>query len=343
MKWTALLTLGTFFTISGCEKLPELPLGGKDEAANIDASDAKSQKNEAPAAQPPVFTPEQTIAAFRSKKTTQLTETDILKLAALESGLDQIQELDLKGSRLGPASMTALARFTGLKKLNLEAASFGGGSLQSISKLPSLEWLDLSRTATNNSELSHVAMISALKVLRLGQTVINDDGLRLFTKLSVLEELDISGTETVGLGLAALGTDGAKAPLKILKASHSKVGTQGFRFVHQFPLEELYVSKAMVTDGSLTGLRGCDQLRILDLSHNQITDDAAKWLVSSRVLENVDLSGNSGISDGTLRRLQTVSTLSNLDLTQTSSSARAIQGLKQRLPNCTVQIDGQTL
>lgn len=342
MKCTTLLTLGTILAISGCEKLPELPIGGKSQPAQDSGlPKAASAKNpETPAAR---LTPEQVIAAFRSKKTTRLTETDILELAALESGLDQIQELDLKGSRLSPASMAALANFTGLKKLDLQAASFGGGNLQAISSLPSLEWLDLSRTAANNLELPYVAEITGLRVLKLAQTLVNDDGLGLLTKLSALEELDISGTETVGVGLAALGKDGAKAPLKILKASHTRLGTQGFRFVNQFPLEELHASKAMVTDLSLVGLRGCRKLTLLNLSHNQITDNSAKWLLSSKVLEDVDLSRNPGITDGTLKRLQTVSTLSQLDLTKTACSAKAIQELKQRLPNCTVLIDEQTL
>lgn len=341
MRCICLLSLGTILVAGGCEKLPEFPIGdnkpgtGQSNQAEESTTDVSTEsENQKTAA----LTPQQFIAAFQAKKTTQLTETDILDLAALESGLDEIQELDLKGSRLGPASLKALAKFTSLKKLDLQAASFGGGSLQAISELPNLEWLDLSRTAANNLEMQHVAKASSLKTLYLAQTVISDDGLGLFKNLSALQELDISGTETVGVGLSSLGTDGAKAPLKILKASHSRIGTQGFRFVNQFPLEELHVSKAMVTDLSLEGLRGCTKLRVLNLSHNGITDNSAKWLVTSKVLQELDLSRNSGISDGTLRKLQTLPELSKLVLTKTASSAKAVHAFKQRLPNCTVMI-----
>lgn len=361
MLRTTLLSLGTILAAAGCEKLPELPLGGTSDSVNrsttdlvghsaSDPSPPPSPKTDPSAqvantpskpVQPP--TPEQIINAFRQKKTTRLTETDILELAGLETGLDQIEELDLKGSRLSPAAMSALAKFTGLKKLDLQAASFGGGHLQGISTLPALEWLDLSRTATNNVELEHVAQITTLKVLKLNQTVINDAGIGQFTKLAALEELDISGTETVGLGLAALGKEGAKSPLKIIRASHTRLGAQGFRFVNQFSLEELHASKAMVTDLSVMGLKGCTKLKVLNLSNNLLTDRSAKWLVSSKILEEIDLSGNRGISDGTILKLQTLSALSKLDLTKTGSSAKGIQRLKKKLPDCTVKIDGRTL
>lgn len=344
MKWTRLLTLGTALGICGCEKLPELPIGG-DSQPDSAAESAEGVANDTvavgvPAAKP---TPEQVISAFKAKSSVHVTGEDLLDLAALESGLDQIVELDLKGSRLTPAALDALAKFTSLKNLSLESASFGGGHLTGISSLTSLESLDLSRTATNNSELTSLTQLTALKVLKLADTVINDDGLAQLTGLSALEELDISSTETVGVGLAAFGKDGAKAPLRVLRASHSKLGTQGFRFVNQFPLEELLVAKSMVTDLSLAGLRGCDKLKVLDLSSNQFTDNAAKWVVSSRVLEHVDVSRNSGVSDGTLKRLQTISTLKQLNLSDTACSAKAIQGLKKRLPECEIQLNGQTL
>lgn len=343
MKCIALLSLGTIVLISGCEKLPEFPVGEKKPQTNDtqqdEAPSTQPEKSTTEDAKPIVLTPEQVIAQFQAKETTQLTETDVLELAALESGIDQIQELDLKGSRLSPAAMTALAKFTGLKKLNLQSAAFAGGNLEAISGLPSLEWLDLSRTSANNREMEHVAKISTLKVLKLAQTVINDDGMALFTNLSALQELDISSTETVGIGLAALGNDGAKAPLRILNASHTRVGTQGFRFVNQFSLEELHVSKAMVTDLSLEGLRGCNQLEVMNLANNLITDKSAKWLITSKALQELDLSRNPGIRDGALRKLQTLPELSKLNLSKTAASAKAIQALKQRLPNCAVIIN----
>lgn len=342
MKSTTLLSLGTILTICGCEKLPELPVGGQSEPveANPQAETAAVETPEIPAVP---LTAEQVIAAFQALETTDVAESDILELAAIESGLDQIEELDLKGSRLSPASMKALAKFTGLKKLDLKAAAFGGGNLEAISTLPSLEWLDLSRTLTNNSHMPSVAKIKSLKVLKLAQTVVNDEGLGLLTDLSALEELDVSGTETVGLYLAALGKDGAKAPLRILNASHTRVGTQGFRFVNQFPLVQLHASKAMVTDLSMKGLRGCTELTNLTLSQNQITDESAKWLLVSKALKNLDLARNSAITDNTLKRLLTLRDLNQLILTKTSCSMKAVESLKKRLPNCTVQIAEQTL
>ncbi|MEP3479895.1 MAG: hypothetical protein ABJZ55_11655 [Fuerstiella sp.] len=342
MKCTTLLSLGTILAIFGCEKLPELPINGKSEpiAETEQVSDSAAKIPETPVVPP---TPEQVIAAFQTMKTTDVAESDILELASIESGLDQIEELDLKGSRLTPASMAALAKFTGLKKLDLSSAAFGGGNLQAISTLPALEWLDLSRTSTNNLNMQSVAKIKGLKVLSLAQTVVNDEGLGLLTELSALEELNVSGTETVGLYLAALGKDGAKAPLKILNASHTRVGTQGFRFVNQFPLVQLHVSKAMVTDLSMEGLRGCTELTDFTLSQNRITDKSAKWILISKALQNLDLTRNTAITDNTLKRLATLRDLSQLNLTKTSCSVKAAKDLKKRLPNCTVRIAEQTL
>lgn len=344
MMWTRLLPLGTAFVICGCEKLPELPIGGEKTTESVtETTEAASTQTPPEAPPPPKPTPEKLISDFKAKSTIQLTEADVLELAALDSGLDQVEELDLKGSRLSPAALDALSSFRNLKHLNLQSAYFGGGDLSGISKLTTLESLDLSRTATKNANLASISGLTGLKVLKLAQTAINDDGLTQLSSLTALEELDISATDIVGVGLAAFGKDGANAPLRILRASQSKLGTQGFRFINQFPLEELLASKSMVTDLSLAGLRGCNKLKVLDLSFNQITDDAAKWLVSSQVLEHVNLMRNPGISDGALRRLQTISTLKLLNLTKTSGSPKAIEGLKKRLPECQIMLDGQTL
>ncbi|MEZ6127106.1 MAG: hypothetical protein R3C59_00325 [Planctomycetaceae bacterium] len=154
--------------------------------------------------------------------------------------------------------------------------------------------------------------------------------------------LDINNTEIYGKGMAAFGREGAKAPLKIIHASSSQFGYQGFIHLNEFPeLEELHISGSSVTDGSMGGLTGQRNLRVVRLGGNMISDAGVKMLSPANPVVELDLSKNQGVSDKCLQRLKSFRELKSLNVDDTSCSLKGVQTQKKALPDCEIQFQQQ--
>jgi Leucine-rich repeat (LRR) protein len=333
----------------GCEKLPPMPglpsvsqtpQTATDSAESPNSANSDSLKQ--PAVPPPPPTAAQVVALLNGKHGTEITEDDLQQLTLLGDAQADVTELNLKSLNLSGAGFQAVGQLPQLKKLDLQAAVLDEEHLRAIGQLKSLEWLNLSRTTVSNSSIRHLANLSQLIHLDLSETAVNDDGLVHLAGLKSLQELFINRTEIYGQGLAALGSEGARAPLKIIQASNSQFGYQGFVQLRDFPqLQEINASSASVTDASLEGLKGLRQLRIVRIAGNLISDEGLRNLSSASDLELLDLSQQPGISDKTLKRLKNFKKLGRLNIDNTACSLQGVQDLKKTLPDCEIQFQQQ--
>jgi Leucine-rich repeat (LRR) protein len=325
------------FITTGCEKLPPIP--GIPSGNSESADSATSPPSTVP---PPPPTSAQVIALLNGKHGPEITEEDLQQLTLLGEAQADVTDLNLKSLNISAASFQPVSQLPQLKRLDLQAAVLDEDHLRGIGQLESLEWLNLSRTTVSNSSIRHLANLPSLVHLDLSETGVNDDGLAHLTGLKSLQELSINGTEIYGQGLAALGNMGARAPLKIIQATNSQIGYQGFLQFRDFTqLQEINASSASVTDASLEGLKGLRDLRVVRLAGNLISDEGLRNLVAASDLELLDISKQPGISDNTLKRLRNFKKLSKLNIENTACSLQGVQDLKKALPSCEIQFQQQ--
>ncbi len=346
-RWLAsIFALVTLVPGCGDIKMPDVNLSGSDDTADTAKADEPAPPPERQPVLPPLptMTPEQIIEATLKTPSANLTDADIAKLAALESGQEVIQELDLKSATISSAAFQSMLSFPALTKLDLQSSKLSDGQWEPLGKVASLEWLNLTKTGINNSVLPHLSELKTLKHLNLSETFVNDDGFAALTPLSSLEEISIAGTDVNGNFLSHLGSRGAKAKLKKIQAGRSNFGYQGFVFVKEFPsLTEIYASGVSATDASMEGLKRMTNLEVLEVENNQISDLGVPHIVTCSNLRELSLANNVGVTDRSLQRLSRLKNLVRLNLNGTNVSPAGAQKLKAELPDCVITVKDQEI
>ncbi len=334
MRLFACLTCSIVITcLSGCGdlKLPNL------EDTETPVADEVPAVVEQPATPAVSLSPQQLIDSVVGKNSRDITDADLAQLAALESGLENITELNLRSATISSESFKSMASFPAIKKLNMEATRLTDPNWNLLSGVKSLEWLNVTRSAVNDAYMKHIADLPQLQYLSLTETVVTDNGLNALINQSQLTEIDVSATEINGSGFAALGQKGARAPIRVVRAARSQIGYQGFIYFKEFPgLEEVYASGSSVTDGSMEGLKRNTKLRVLDISGNMVTDTGLKNLSGAKGLEELNVKENRNVTDASLKRLQKYPKLVKLNINKTTCTVRGVESLKKALPDCEV-------
>ena len=327
---------------AGCNdlELPDVEIPGT-ETSNNETTPADTPPANTP---PEPVAPEQIVEGILAKNSRTITDSDLATLAAQGTALDGVEKIDLTAATISSAGLKSLAALPNLRTLEMQGTAVSDNKWDDIGNLTSLERLNLQKTATNDATLTHVARLTKLKHLNLASTLISDNGFAPLTGLSALEELNIAGMELDGSCLQALGSKGARAPLRVVNAGNSKFGYQGFVHLKDFSaLEELRANSANVTDGSMDGLKPVKSLKILSLTGNQITDAGIAAISGMQPLEELHLRDNAGIGDRCITRLLRLKNLKNVDLQNTSVTGAGAQKLKKAVPDCTIQIAQQKI
>ena len=173
-------------------------------------------------------------------------------------GLSKLQTLDLTGSRIDPARLSALASIPSLRELILTNCSLS--DISGLSGVTTLTSLKLGKNSVRN--LDALSGMYQLETLDLSQNAVV--GLDALSELYNLRELDISHNSITSL-----------APLSTcLKLTHLEASTNLLTDVSgmdRLPLlEYLSVEYNKLTD--ITPLTNCTELVELSISNNQITD-----------------------------------------------------------------------
>jgi hypothetical protein len=120
------------------------------------------------------------------------------------SGLNQLEELSLSGTKVGDAGVARLAGLHRLKRLDLYATKVGDAGLVGLSQLRELRELDLSHAPISDAGLAHLTGLEHLEKLVLEDTAISDVGLVHLKGLCRLKRLDLAATRISDAGLVQL-------------------------------------------------------------------------------------------------------------------------------------------
>lgn len=203
-------------------------------------------------------------------------------------------DIDLHQLTLSAETLGFLRELKSLRGLNLADSSFSDESLPVLEQVSStLTNLDLRGCQLTDKAPAVIARFAGLRALRFngknGETSISDDGVKTLAactslKVLALDELTFVGTE----GLSAL------TALK--------------------DLEELYVAGTIVDDDSCTVIADFPKLKKLRLARNQVSDDALETLSKCALLEELDLSEDSLITNDGMAHLAKLTGLKKLNL-----------------------------
>ncbi|HEY9680227.1 MAG TPA: hypothetical protein V6C86_01400 [Oculatellaceae cyanobacterium] len=149
--------------------------------------------------------------------------------------------------------------------------------------------------------LSHVARLTGLKEVKLNQVVASDNGL---AKLKVLKNL------------------------VTLKADIGNAHGSCLKELSSLPkLTTLDLSANPLESKNLKPLADFPSLKRLIVRHASLDEEAAKYIGQCKQLDDVSLAGNHKINDKAMPYLAKISTLTKLDLSDTSVTAKGLAEL----------------
>ncbi|GIX03550.1 MAG: hypothetical protein KatS3mg113_0556 [Planctomycetaceae bacterium] len=197
-------------------------------------------------APPPKPDPHVVIAQFKQLKPHEIDDHKLGLLLSLDEGLEQITELDMKGS------------------------SVTDQGLQQIGKLSQLRFLDIRSTQfiTANS-FPAIAQATSLEELRVDPGKITDESLAVLRPLSELQRFDLRGVKLSYAGYAELLHH---KKLIELDLRDSNMDDQALDVVTDLPeLERLWLGRTRVTDEGVKKLAKLERLHTLDLTDCRVT------------------------------------------------------------------------
>lgn len=337
---------------AGCEQL-ELPSGSSEsESASAPAPEAPAASEaplnlppmESTAVDPSTLSGEEFARWFRSLAPNAITDAALERAASVPEVAGELSRIDLRAAPLTARGITALSRLPALREVDLTGCVFAPSDWSALGNATQIEVLNLNSAAVGDTTLGFLEQLVNLRHLNLQSTNLTDIPFVHLKNLSRLEELHVDGILSfTGKGLEALGPQGARAPLRVLTATNTKLGVFGFESIGSFrDLEVLAAGSAGVADIHLTALRGLSQLRVLQLQGNSLSDQGLRILSGMKQLEQLNLSGNPLVTNDTLQRIQNHKQLRGLSIEGTSCNAAGVQTLSQKLPDCEIQFGGTT-
>ncbi len=217
-----------------------------------------------------------------------------------------ISDIDLRGIVVKDELLLGLSRLPALQSLALDTAELTHDGWNQIGSATTLRQLDLRECSLSNEELAMaVGPLSGLRVLRLasksGATTVDDTGLDAVAKCTQLRVLALDYLWVANAGLTKLA------------ALNS--------------LTELYLANTLVDDQSIDVLVKLSQLKKLRLARTQIGDTGLARVPEFKLLEDLDLSECSQITDAGLAALGKIVTLKRLNLWRDAISDDGVKQL----------------
>lgn len=278
-----------------------------------------------------------------------------------------LASVDLSGKPVTDADLVLLAPLLaaarGPATLNLSRTRITDAGLKQLAVLDRTWMLQLDGDAINGSGLVHLARLgtesgdtAADVTLSLAQTPIGDDALRFLRPIVRLAELDLSGTNVTGGGLAQLhgmrllhkltldgspvddaglaGLDGWNT-LAELNLANTRITDAGVaRLITKLEgLSALYLKGTKITDASIPALAGWRKGTSLSLAGTRVSSAAIVRLKASDTLLALDLDGVTGVDDETLREMDGWRKLHTLSLQRTAVTDAGVAHLGVGLPS----------
>ena len=339
--------------LAGCDKVPKFGdlVGQEKKAEEPPAAEPEPapQAVVTPPVQPEIKpeppqepvkpTPEEAMADFENSTTTAHSDAELAELAEnMGEQRDRLAKMDMAGSKLTDKGAIEIGKFPAVTYLDVSGSLITGGGLTYLESLTSLEVLSLAGTRVESEGLSHIAGLINLRELDISRTMVGIEGLQHIAKLVNLEKLCFNDTSISGQGFVSWSKGGKFSNLRHIEAKNSQFGN-GMNFIKNMQnLEYLDAGQSGVSDVSLQRLDKSNNLKVLLLGFNQISDQGLFHLKRCRALEDVSLRQNKAIRGPGLEAFINCKGLKTIDLSGTSAGNNFVQELQKHVPGLQAQL-----
>ncbi len=216
------------------------------------------------------------------------------------SGLRQLESLSLAGTLV----RTLAPLPANLKELDLSSTNAGLDAMRQVAALRSLTRVDLAYTDLSNPASQDLLgeLAPTLRVLDLTGADIEDRGIAAIAKLKGLEELLVNHGRFTEKGFASLAslvnlrrfeavrtritaasaaTLQAWPKLERLNLDYTTFNDEGLKAISSLPLRELRLDSANITDAGVVPLSAMKSLKLVNLYHTLVSEDAHGRLVQA--------------------------------------------------------------
>ncbi|RLS55896.1 MAG: leucine-rich repeat domain-containing protein [Planctomycetota bacterium] len=291
-------------------------------------------------------TAQQVIAEFQSLKPIERQDHHLKALTELSEGLEAIQSLDLSRSGISNEGLSYLPKLSALKELDLTETRVSNGGMVSVAQVTTLRTLVLRKIEqVDNTGIQALTSLTNLEDLTIAMLPISDGVMDSIKEMKGLRRLDVSGNSSLlGQQFSDLVGKGHFTSLRELVVSQTQFGFYGLKQMNKMKELEIFrAAQCEIVDGAVTGLGGCEALRVLDVAHNKLTDDGIKGINRMKKLEELNLSGNQ-VTNNALLQFKTMKQLKKLSLDSTAVTESAVTELKTKfLKETEIQVAGKTL
>ena len=167
-------------------------------------------------------------------------------------GLTQLEDPDIRSTKINDTGMRDLEKLTNLKKLSLGQTKITDYGVEHIKGLTKLQSLNLGYTGLTDDGMPFLKDMTELENLYLARTAVSDAGMPVIKGFTKLKMLYMPGVYVTDVGLENL-----------------KDSTE---------LQQLVISDSKVTDAGLVYLKGLRKLSTVDLTGTRVTEAGLKEL-----------------------------------------------------------------
>jgi Leucine-rich repeat (LRR) protein len=272
-----------------------------------------------------------------------VTNAGLRNLAELTS----LEELYLRGERMGDAGLAYLQDLPRLEYLALYGSHFTDDGCVHLKDIPSLRILSFheSLCRITDASLVHISDMPKLENLFLHpMRNITDDGLAHLSKMRSLKKLNIGNSQVTDRGLGYLSRIKTLEHLD-LPQEQKGITDRGLAHLGQLPnLKHLSISRIhfsdpkmnreYYTDKGLAELAKCRLLENLSIGSIGITDAGLSDIAKLKNLTDLNLFGCNNVTDIGVAKLTALKSLRNLKIRHSDVSIAALNHLKP-MPNLT--------
>jgi len=269
-------------------------------------------------------------------KSSRVTDAGLKHIGKIKS----LEELYLKGERMGDFGLPFLRNLPRLKYLCLYGSNFTDKGMVHVKEMSSLRILSFHENLCRITDagLVHILQMPELEILCLhGTKNITDAGIAHLSKMRSLRKLNIGSSQITDRGLAHLKQIKTLERLD-LPQDQKGITDAGLAHIGELPnLRSLHISrihfndpkmnKEYYTDAGLAELAKCRLLEDLSLGSIGITDAGMDHVVRLTNLKSLRLFGCDNVTDAGLVKLRGLKSLTSLHITDAEITIAGLNGL----------------
>ena len=243
--------------------------------------------------------------------------------------IDRLRLLDLRGC--GAVNADLLGRLSSMEHLvalRLRGYNVDDHCLRAVSRFSHLTSFTLEESPAGNAGLAALAQLPLESLTLFRCNVINDEGLKIVSQWGKLRSLSLRDMAIRGDFFKELAGLPSLRTLSAIQTMVSDGALQHLTGCEQ--LEELALAQTLVTDGGLEAMSHLKNLKRLDLAQTPVSDQGLAHLATLRQLEWLNLSGNLGITDQSVKLLLDLPQLKEVYLDGTSMTQEGLAQLGPR-------------